>query len=317
MTKHLKPYYSTHLGKAYLGDSLDIMQELNEGSINLAVTSPPFALTFKKEYGNVHSDDYVAWFLKYAREVRRLLSDDGSFVVDIGGAWQKGKPVRSLYHYELVLALCKEVGFYLAQDFFWYRPAALPAPAEWVTVRRIRVKDAVNYVFWFSKTEWPKADNRRVLTAYSRDMLRLLEKGYKAKVRPSGHNITKKWNRNQGGAIPPNLIKAASPVDALEEPENVIEVGNNDSNGYYLKACKENGLKPHPARYPRALPEFFIKFLSDVGDTVLDPFAGSNVTGEAAEYLQRKWISIEANKDYLDGSKFRFVEPELFQVARQ
>ena len=180
-----EPHYTTNLGEAYLGDSLMLMQEVESETVNLVVTSPPFALTFKKEYGNVHASDYVNWFLQYAKEIHRILKEDGSFVLDIGGSWQKGRPVRSLYQYELVLALCKETGFHLAQDFFWYRPATLPAPAEWVTVRRIRVKDSVNYVFWFSKSEWPKADNRQVLQPYSKDMIRLLDKGYKPKARPS------------------------------------------------------------------------------------------------------------------------------------
>lgn len=320
-----KPYYKTKHGAAYLADSLHFMREMRDKTVNLAITSPPFALTFKKEYGNVDAENYVGWFLDYAREIKRLLTNDGSFVLDIGGAWEKGRPTRSLYQYELALALCKEVGFYLAQDFFWYRPATLPVPAEWVTVRRIRLKDAVNYVFWFSKTEWPKADNRRVLQSYSKDMLRLLQRGYKAKQRPSGHNITAKFNRSHGGSIPPNLIKAEGPVYGQENaPENLIQMGNNDSNGYYLRACKQAGIKPHPARYPRALPEFFINLLTEEGDTILDPFAGSNVTGEAAEILGRKWISLEINKEYLDGSKFRFeaptqwkaVEPEVSYPSR-
>lgn len=310
-----KPHYTTNLGAAYLGDSLSLMREVEAETVNLVVTSPPFALTFKKEYGNVHASDYVNWFLQYAKEISRILKEDGSFVLDIGGSWQKGKPVRSLYHYELVLALCKETGFHLAQDFFWYRPATLPAPAEWVTVRRIRVKDSVNYVFWFSKSEWPKADNRQVLQPYSKDMIRLLDKGYKPKTRPSGHHITKKFSRSNAGSIPSNLIKAYGSSGGFDEAENLIEMGNNDSNGYYLRACKESGIKPHPARYPRALPEFFIKFLTDPGDLILDPFAGSNVSGEAAEYLNRRWISIENNREYLEGSRFRFEEPELWKVA--
>src|SRR5487761_1620820 len=200
------PYYSTPHGASYLGDSLDILRDLPANSINLAMTSPPFALTFKKEYGNQHQDNYGDWFCDYAREVQRVLTDDGSFVVDLGGAWNKGKPTRSLYHYRFVVAMCDVVGFHLAQDLFWFRPAALPASAEWVNVQRIRLKDAVNYLFWFSKTERPKADNRRVLVEYSDDMKRLIKKGYRAKERPSGHNITAKFNHDSGGAIPPNLL---------------------------------------------------------------------------------------------------------------
>lgn len=260
------------------------------------MTSPPFALTFKKEYGNEHQDDYVEWFCQYAREVRRVLTDDGSFVVDLGGAWGKGTPTRSLYHYRLVIAICDGIGFHLAQDFFWFRPAALPAPAEWVNVQRIRVKDAVNYIFWFSKTARPKADNRNVLTPYSDDMKRLIKKGYKPKERPSGHRITSKFNRDQGGAIPPNLLT----------------MGNNDATGSYMAACQEKGIKPHPARYPVGIPSFFIKLCTDPGDLVLDPFGGSNATGYAAQCLGRRWLTIEQNEGYLKGSMLRFSAGDIF-----
>lgn len=295
----LSPTYETHRGKAYLGDSLEVMRCLPDSSVNLVMTSPPFALTFKKEYGNKSQADYVSWFVEYAKEMYRLLPEDGSFVLDLGGAWNKGTPTRSLYHYKLAIALCEEVGFHLAQDFFWFRPAALPVPAEWVTVRRIRVKDAVNYVFWFSKTPWPKASNRNVLTPYSDDMNRLIEKGYRAKSRPSGHNITAKFQRDNGGAIPPNLL----------------QMGNNDANGFYMAACKREGVKPHPARFPEGLPAFFINLCTDGEDVVLDPFAGSNMTGYAAEKVGRRWVSIEFNEEYLETSRFRFVQPVLFEES--
>lgn len=277
---------------------MELMRRLPEQSVNLAMTSPPFALVFKKSYGNKDQHEYVDWFCRYAEVIYRLLSDDGSFVVDIGGAWNKGTPTRSLYQYKLLIALCEEVGFHFAQDFYWYNPGAIPAPAEWVNVRRIRVKSAVNLVWWLSKTPWPKANNSNVLQAYSDDMLRLMKRGVRQTVRPSGHVITTKW-RDQGGAIPPNLI----------------QVGNNDSNGYYLKACQEAGLPVHPARFPRALPEFFIKLCTGEGDLVLDPFAGSNVTGEAAEGLGRRWLACELRADYLAGSRFRFIQPQLRLVT--
>ena len=191
--------------------------------------------------------------------------------------------------------LCQEVGFHLAQDFYWYNPAVLPAPTEWVNVRRIRLKSAVEMVWWLSKSPWPKADNRGVLKEYSGDMIRLMQKGYKPKRRPSGHNITSKFQRGNGGAIPPNLL----------------QMGNNESNSYYLNACREAGVSIHPARFPRALPEFFIRLCTTEGDVVFDPFAGSNVTGETAENLQRRWVVAEIRKEYLDGSKFRFLQPAL------
>lgn len=296
-----KPFYETELGAAYLGDALEVTREIDDESVNLIVTSPPFPLTFqkKKPYGSPRSDEFVSWFVPLSQEFRRVLRSDGSLVIDVGGVWNKGTPTRNLYQYRLLLMLCDEVGFHLAQDFYWYNPAALPSPAEWVNVRRVRVKCAVDTIWWLAKTPWPKANNRNVLRAYSQDMRRLLERGYRVKTRPSGHNITPKFSHDHGGAIPPNLI----------------ELGNNDSNGEYLKRCLAAGVPVHPARFPKGLPEFFIQFCTEPGDVVLDPFAGSNITGDASERLGRKWIAIELARDYLEGSKFRFEELPLLKFA--
>jgi site-specific DNA-methyltransferase (cytosine-N4-specific) len=281
--------YTTKLGKAFVGDALQVMTELEDKSINLILTSPPYALHFKKEYGNVDQADYVRWFLPFAGEFKRLLKDDGSLVIDIGGAWTPGRPTRSLYHFELLIALCRSLGFFLAQEFYWYNPGKLPSPAEWVNVRKIRVKDAVNCVWWLSKTPNPKANNQRVLQEYSPDMKRLLDRGYRPKVRPSGHIITKKFKDN-GGSI----------------PSNIFICGNNDANGHYMERCNARGIKPHPARFPVQLPIFFLRFLTDAGDLVLDPFAGSNTTGQACEEEARNWIAIERKREYLVGSQIRF-----------
>lgn len=296
-----KPYYSTALGAAYLGNSPDLLPLIETGSINLIITSPPFALKRKKEYGNVDPHEYVDWFVPFAKEFWRILRDDGSFVLDIGGSWNPGIPTKTLYNFELLVKLCRDVGFHLAEDFYWLNPAKLPSPAEWVNVRRIRVKDAIDPVWWLAKTPFPKADNRHILKPYSKSMEDLLAKGYTPKLRPSGHDISKHFRNNRGGAIPPNLLTIA----------------NTESNSYYLRACRNAGLKPHPARYPIALPEFFIKFLTNKGDVVLDPFCGSNVTGECAERLGRRWLGLEISESYLKGSRFRFDQPLSSNVSRK
>lgn len=285
-----EPLYSTSFGAAYLGDSFELMRALPSHSVKVVVTSPPYALHFKKEYGNVDKGQYVDWFLPFAEEVKRVLEPKGSFILNIGGSYNPGVPTRSLYHFKLLIALCDQLGFHLAQECFWYNPAKLPAPAEWVNVRRIRVKDSVEYVWWLSPSPWPTADNRSVLVPYSADMNRLIKKGYRPKKRPSGHNITGKFRNHRGGAIPANLI----------------ERGNNESNTEFLKACKERGIKIHPARFPPALPEFFIKLLTKPNDLVLDPFAGSNTTGRVAEDLGRLWIAVEIDERYLRTSGLRF-----------
>jgi DNA modification methylase len=286
------PAYSTSLGSMYAVDAHLALTSMPSECVNLVVTSPPYALEFKKAYGNADKHEYVDWFRPFAREIHRVLAEDGSFVLNIGGSYEKGRPTRSLYHFQLLLMLCDEIGFYLAQECFWYNPAKLPAPAEWVNVRRIRIKDSVEYVFWLSKSPFPKANNRNVLTEYSDDMRRLLKRGYRAKERPSGWNITHKFLTDHGGSIPSNLLEA----------------GNNDSNGTYMSRCKAAGIKPHPARFPAALPDFFIRFLTDPADLVVDPFAGSNTTGRVAEDRRRRWLGFELDTDYVKASNLRFDE---------
>lgn len=288
------PAYQTSLGKMFVGDSLEVLPALADAGIRvkLIVTSPPFALVRKKAYGNEDADRYVEWFERFVPHFKRILDPSGSLVIDIGGSWIKGLPVKSTYHFKLLLRLC-ESGFYLAQDFYHYNPAKLPTPAEWVTVRRLRVKDAVNNVFWLTRDPFVEADNRQVIVKYSDAMTDLLKNGYKPKLRPSGHDISDKFLKDNGGAIPSNLLQFA----------------NTASTSHYMRRCVGEGIKPHPARFPGALPAFFINLLTKPGDIVLDPFAGSNVTGEVAESLGRQWIGIELNVDYVAGSKFRFEQP--------
>jgi site-specific DNA-methyltransferase (cytosine-N4-specific) len=293
------PFYSTGLGDAYLGESLEVLRSVPDKSVNLVLTSPPYALHFKKAYGNVEKSAYVDWFLPFAEQIKRVLTDDGSFVLNIGGSYNPGSPTRSLYHFKLLIELVDHVGLHLAQECFWYNPAKMPVPAEWVTVRRVRIRDSVEYVWWLSKTQHPKANNRAVLKSYSADMHRLNSRGLRRTVRPSGHNIKASFaNLDSGGSIPPNVIE--------ELPTDLLRFGNNAANDNYTLRCKELGIAVHPARFPAALPEFFVKLLTDIDDIVLDPFAGSNTTGSVAEKLQRRWIAIDNVRDYLEGSKFRF-----------
>lgn len=287
------PLYQTKLGKAYCADSLEFMRHMPGGQVDLVVTSPPYALHFKKEYGNADQREYVEWFLPFAEQIKRVLKPEGSFVLNVGGSWAPGAPVRSLYHFRLLLALCDDFGFHLCQEFFWHNPAKMPAPAEWVNVRRIRVKDSVEYIYWLAASESPKADNSKVLQAYSPDMKRLIRRGIKKTVRPSGHNIKPTFSQDRGGAI----------------PGNVITCGNNESNSTYIRQSKKLGKKIHPARFPAELPRFFIEFLTDPGDLVLDPFAGSNTTGAVAEQLGRRWIAVEKNRTYAEDSELRFQHP--------
>ncbi|HEV3437851.1 MAG TPA: site-specific DNA-methyltransferase [Gemmata sp.] len=258
------------------------------------VTSPPFALLRQKSYGNTDQAGYLDWLCQFAPLIHRVLKPTGSYAIDLGGAYERSRPVRSLYQFRVLLKHVDELGFFLAEEFYWHNPSKLPSPIEWVNKRKLRAKDTVNTVWWLSKTEWPKANVSNVLAPYSDRMKTLLREPYKfytPKDRPSGHQIGKGFAKDNGGAIPSNLI----------------QLPNTESNGTYLRLCKTFNVTPHPARFPIGLPEFFIKFLTDEGDLVLDIFGGSGTTAEAAERLGRKWMTIDLEREYVRGSLFRFV----------
>ena len=265
-----------------------------EKSVQLIFTSPPFPLNRAKKYGNLSGDEYKKWLCDVIKSMLPLLADDGSIVIEVGNAWNAGEPTFSTLPMETLLEIKKECGLYLCQEFIYHNPARLPSPIQYVNIERVRVKDSFTRIWWFSKTPNPKANNRNVLTQYSKQMKKLLDSGkYNAGNRPSEHSISETaFNKDNGGAI----------------PSNVIITSNTNSQDPYLVRCKEKGIKIHPARMPSDIPNFFINFLTDENDIVLDCFSGSNTTGWCAETLNRKWISIEADRDYYIGSKSRFKE---------
>jgi site-specific DNA-methyltransferase (cytosine-N4-specific) len=301
---HTKPLYVTDQGQAYVGDALDLLRELPDNSVDLVVTSPPFALQRPKAYGNVEETEYVRWIKPFGQQAHRVLKETGSLILDLGGAYRYGMPSRSLYNFRVLLAFCDELGFHLAEDFYWYNPSKLPSPIEWVNKRKIRAKDSVNTVWWFSKSAFPKADVREVLVPYSERMQKLMEdpaKYYKPKKRPSGHDIGSSFGKDNGGAIPSNLLS----------------MPNSESNSNYLRLCKALNVDGHPARFPADLPAFFIRMLTNEGDLVLDIFGGSNTTGYSAEALNRRWITFEVDPHYLAVSVFRFLEGYKPDAAQQ
>jgi DNA modification methylase len=274
---------------------------LEDCSVNLWVTSPPYPLQFEKTYGNRRGEEYLDWLTGICREMHRTLAPDGSLFLNLGDTWERGRPTMSLYQERLLLRLCDDLGFQFAQRLVWDNPARLPGPAEWVTVRRVRVTPSTEHVFWLSKTEHPKADNRRVLRPYSADMrARQARGGEGGATRPSGHVLRPgAFAADRGGAIPHNLISAA----------------NTSSQGAYLRHCRAHGLPVHPARFPEVLAEFPIRLCTEEGDLVGDPFAGSCTTAAVAERLGRRWIAIERSGAYLSGAAGRFPHAQL-AVAR-
>lgn len=289
--------YSTQKGRACLGDSASLFSSPSfrrfRQKAQLIFTSPPFPLVTKKRYGNLDGDAYIDWLSDTIGNCLPLLRRDGSIVIEMGNAWCRGIPAMSTLPLKALLAVQERNELHLCQEFVWHNPARLPGPAQWVNVDRVRLKDAFTRFWWLSTSPRPKANNRNVLTPYSQRMTDLLaEKRRTSGSRPSQHKISRDaFLSDNGGSIAPN----------------VLVYPNTRSIDPYLSYCQEHNLARHPARMPVALAEFFVRFMTDQGDLVVDPFAGSNITGRAAENQKRRWLSVEVNEDYVRGSLGRFI----------
>lgn len=312
-----EPLYSTKLGSLYCGTSDELLSAPGfkkfRGKVQLIFTSPPFPLNTKKEYGNFTGVAYVDWLARYAPLLKKLLKPDGSIVIEIGNAWKRGQPTMSTDVLRALLKFLDEGNLHLCQEFICYNPARLPSPIQWVNVERSRVKDAFTRLWWMSPVTRPKADNRRVLREYSASMKHLIRtKKYNSGRRPSEYVINEhSFATDNGGAIPPNVIGA----DDLPSLTNILKGTNTRSSEQYQLFCRNNHVPLHPARMPSELAEFFIKFLTEESDLVLDPFAGSNTTGSVAESLGRRWLSFESKFEYAASSISRF-KPDAVSKRR-
>jgi DNA modification methylase len=294
----LKAAYRTKFGTCYSAKIEDVLKAASfqryKGKVNLIFTSPPFPLNRKKKYGNLTGSVYIEWLSQVTTSLKDYLTPDGSLVIEIGNCWEPNSAVMSTLPLETLLAIKSKGGYKLCQQFIWFNTAKLPSPVQWVNIKRSRVKDSFTHIWWLSQSAEPKANNQNILEEYSLSMKRLLKsRKYNSGLRPSEHRIGESsFLTDNGGAIPSNVIVASNSV----------------SNSSYLAHCKKNGRTPHPARMPPELARFFIKFLTEKGDLVLDPFAGSNTTGETSEVLRRRWISVEANQEYSEDSRTKFAE---------
>ncbi len=301
-TDMMQLVFRTDLGSSYVGDSEQVLKCKQFSSyihrVNLIFTSPPFPLIRKKSYGNLNGESYVNWLSQFGPIFNDLLAPDGSLVIELGNAWNRGSPTMSLTPIKSLIALKEKGKFNLCQEFIWHNTGKLPSPAQWVNVKRVRVKDAFTRLWWLAPTANPKANNREVLTEYSNSMKRLLKrKKYNSGRRPSQHTIGEEsFLKNNNGAI----------------PSNVFSIANTTSVDPYLDYCrKERVSTRHPCRMPIDLAKFFVLFLTDENDLILDPFAGTNVTGYVAETNKRRWLSIEKNREYATSATSRFEKGEV------
>lgn len=289
--------YKTSMGTAYQASIEDFIESKFaanlEGKVQLIFTSPPFPLASPKSYGNLVGGTYTDWIVSIVGKLKTLLKPTGSVVIEIGNAWDKGSPTMSTVPLETLIRIGSETGLHICQQFICNNPNRLPSPIVYVNKERIRVKDSFTHVWWYGKDVRPYADNRAVLREYSPAMKRLLAtQTYNHGRRPSEHSIGEtSFLKNNGGAI----------------PSSVLEFGGSSVSANYRNWCKTNGYQQHPAKMAEGLAAFFVKFLTKETDLVFDPFGGSNTTGAIAEHLGRKWVAVERNYEYLQGSIGRFL----------
>jgi DNA modification methylase len=261
------------LNKTYLGNCMELAKKLSDNSIDLIVTSPPYADTVS--YGNgvevMNPDNYVDWFLPLFHEAKRFLKGSGSFILNINDRANNGE--RHIYVYELITRIVKETGLKLFDRYIWFKKSALPMTGE------KRLNDRIEYIFHFVKdTKKFKTNTDAVREPYEEISL----KRFKSKVH--GNDIVK-----NDGTTELSQRGSSKPHPLGKKPITVFRF----DTGSALRGLK------HPAPYHPQLPEWFIKWLTDEGDIVLDPFMGGGTTAEAALKLKRKYIGFEINPEYI------------------
>ena len=284
--------FTTDSGAFLWGLAEDAIGHVEDASVAAIWTSPPYPLLTQKRYGDPHAAGvgYVDWLSGMVESwLPKLDGDDASILLNLGDAWMPGMPSISTYQERLIVRLEDRLGLKLAQRFTWWNTSAPPGPTLWTCIRKVRVKQAAETIWWLSRSGHARGDNQRVLLPYADD--RPAAVGARTK-RPNGHWMRgHAFERDNGGAI----------------AGNVLPIANGSQDRAYFKACREAGLPVHPARFPADLARFFIGLTTEEGETVLDPFGGSGTTAMVAEEMRRRWISIEAMREYAEGARLRFA----------
>lgn len=245
------------------------MKQLPENSVDLVVTSPPYAMQRKDTYGGIEESAYPEWMESIGKEVNRVLKPTGNFVLNIKENARDG--ARSTYVLETVLLLSKV--FMWKDTFIWHKKNPFP------TGSNRRLKDAFEYCFWFAKSKDYKFFPEHVLEP-SNSKYAESEKRRKNK----GNHVCK-----NGSGFAMNMRSSPDMV----RPGNVLTLTTDNENHV------------HPATFPVKLPQFFIKLMTEQGDTVLDPFMGSGTSGVAAAMENRQFVGIEISEKYMEIARDR------------
>lgn len=278
--------YSTSDGIALWAHAEDAADYIEDGSVKLVLTSPPYPVV-RRAYGRFSVPEWLEWMKRLMAVWKGLLAADGTIAINLMDVFVSGTPALSPYIERFTLSAIDDVGLHLAGRMAWHSPTKL-GNIEWTSKRKVQPKNTLEHVLLFSKAAEPAWD----ITRMDRQPYSSLARGRgQPGKRPSGMDINPDafaWRPD--GPLPGNLIVA----------------GGVSGSDRYSRRCREEGIPPHPARFPEALPRQIILLATDLGDVCYDPMAGSNKTGEVASALGRRWISSEPMLEYVRGSALRF-----------
>lgn len=296
--------FSTKLGVAVWGDCHDIFGCLGD-TVTLCITSPPYPLAKARAYGGPSEAEYADFIVRALEPIVRHMAPDGSLCLNVSNdIFEHGKPSRSMYCERLVLALHEKLGLSLMDRLVWSNPAKPPGPVAWASIKRVQLNVGYEPIYWFAIDPMRvKSNNRRVLEQHTERHLRLLKRGgvdREASYSDGAYRLHPgRFGKMTEGRIPRNVITRGA--------------GCPDANAYRRDA-RALGLPVHGAMWPLSIPDFLVRFLSDVGDLVVDPFGGRITTGMAAERNGRRWLVAERVLDYARGGAERFRECNGFDM---
>ncbi|MFC2272487.1 DNA-methyltransferase [Capnocytophaga ochracea] len=260
------------------GDSAEVLKTLPDNSIDLIVTSPPYADQRKSTYGGIAPDKYVEWFLPISEQLLRVLKPSGTFVLNIKEKVVNGE--RSTYVMELILAMRKQ-GWLWTEEFIWHKKNSYPG--KWPN----RFRDAWERLLQFNKS--------KKFAMYQEEVMVPMGDWAKSRLKNLSDTDKRRDNSKVGSGFGKNISNWIDREKAY--PTNVLHLATECNN------------KKHSAAFPEELPEWFIKLFTKEGDMVLDPFAGSGTTLFVAERMGRSAIGIEIMEDYYKMIKNQLEEP--------
>ncbi len=264
----------------YLGDCIDDLQKITENSVDLIVTSPPYADQRTNIYGGVHPNKYVDWFLPITEQLYRVLKPTGTFILNIKERVHKGE--RHTYVLETILEMRKQ-GWLWTEEYLWHKKNSYPG--KWPN----RFRDAWERLLQFNK--------EKKFEMYQEEVMIPVGDWAKTRLRKLSETDMKRDNSKVGSGFGKNVSNWINRKKVY--PTNVLHMATECNN------------KNHSATFPENLPEWFIKLFTKVGDTVLDPFMGSGTTLIMANKLKRNAIGIDILPEYYDMVKKKILEEQF------